>query len=1427
MLPGFHPVVSGWFESRFGSPTEPQAAAWPEIQAGRDVLVSAPTGSGKTFAAFLSGLDALFREGLDGDLPDETRILYVSPLRALTNDIEKNLREPLAALRESAAAAGMRPPAIRAAVRTGDTAASRRQALLRRPPHVLVTTPESLYLLLGSEKGRRSLAPVRMVIVDEIHAVARDKRGSHLALSLERLEALCARRPQRVGLSATVTPVEEVARFLVGAARVRRGAAECALVEVGRRRSLDLAVEIPRDELSSVASKEQWAETYDRLATLCRENRTTLVFVNTRKLAERAAHALAERLGPDVVAAHHGSLSRARRLDAEDRLKSGALRAVVATASLELGIDVGTVDLVCQLGSPGALHVALQRAGRSGHWRGATPRARLFPMSRDELVECAALVRGLRAGALEPVVPLPWPRDVLAQQVVAEAACRPLPEDELFALCRRAWPYRELPRPEFDALVSMLSEGIATRRGRSGALLHRDGVHRVVRGRRGARIAALTGGGAIPDSAQYQVVAEPEGAAVGQVDEDFAVESMAGDVFLLGNTAWRIRRIEAGVVRVEDAGGAAPGIPFWLGEAPGRSAALSTEVSRLRADLEPLLDDRDRAVAWLAAEGALPEAGARQAVDYLAAGRRVLSALPTQDTLVAERFFDEAGGMQLVLHAPFGARQNRALGLALRKRFCRTFDFELQAAATDDGVLLSLGPQHSFPLASIFEMLAPDRVEEVLVQAALQSPMFPIRWRWDATRALALPRVLGGRKVPPPIARMRADDLLAAVFPMAVACQDNADLHAGPVEPPDHPLVAEALRDCLTDAMDARGLEALLRRIAAGEVRLVARDLPEPSPLAHELLGAKPWAFLDDAPLEERRARAVVLRRSLPAAEASGLGALDPAAVAEVAAQARPGPRDPDELHDLLLDLGFLPTGALAPAEGDAQAGALPDWGPWLDGLVASGRAARARLGGREVHVAAERAGAWRALAGEPGVDATGLAPSLPVLPGEDAPASADEAAARALRGWMARLGPVTATGLADRLGLPEPLVGFALHRLEAEGAVLRGSFLPGGEPGEDWCDRGLLARIHRLTLGRLRREIEPVSGADLVRFLLRWQHAAPGSRLHGSRGVAEVVGQLQGFHAPAAAWEREILPARVAGYEPGLLDALCLSGEVAWGRLAVTASPDEVPRRRAAPTRHAPVTLALRPDLPWLLAASGGAAPPLGPSARRLVELLERCGACFLPDLAAMTGRLPAEVEGALWELVSAGLVTCDGFAGLRALLEPPPRHRPRRPGQGGGRWALLRPARPEAAVGAASALDPSPASPASPLEPVARQLLARWGVVMRDLLSREPLAPPWRELLPVYRTLEARGEIRGGRFVAGLSGEQFALPEAVEMLRAVRRAPPAGERVELSGADPLNLVGGILPGAKVPATLGARVAYLDGVPVAAADLRQGPASR
>src|ERR1700730_18221254 len=1330
MLAGFHPSVRSWFEARYGTPTEPQALGWPCIQRGEDTLIAAPTGSGKTLAAFLACLDAMIHAG--EALRDETQVLYVSPLKALANDVQMNLLEPLAELRRLPGV-----PEIRAAVRTGDTPQAERQAMLRKPPHVLVTTPESFYLLLTSEGGRKTLRTVRTVIVDEIHAVARDKRGAHLALSLERLDALCGRRCVRVGLSATQRPIEEIGRFLTG------GRA-CAIVESGSGRALDLAVEVPRDELNAVASKEQREETCERVAELIQAHRTTLVFVNTRRQVERVAHALEERLGEGQVAAHHGSMSRQTRLLAEEKLKRGEVRCAVATASLELGIDVGAVDLVVQLESPRSFSVTVQRVGRASHHRGGTPKGRLFPATRDQLVECAALVRGIRRGNLEVTRIPEWPRDVLAQQLVAMAACEELREDEAYALVRRAGPSGELPRGEFDSLVEMHAEGVARRAGRAqGARLHRDGVNRVVKARRGSRIAALTSGGAIPDTAQYAVVAEPEGVTIGQVDEDWAVESMAGDIFLLGNQSWNGRRVEAGRVRVENAHGAPPSVPFWNGEAPGRTPELSEEVSRLHQELEPMLDDPALAEEFLVRECAVPPAGAEQIVRYLRVAREALGALPTQQTLIAERFFDEAGGMQLVVHAPFGARQNRAFGLALRKRFCRTFDFELQAAATDEGVLLSMGPQNSFPLESIFEFLAPGTIAEMLTQAALRAPMWGVRWRWNATRSLAVLRSRGGRRIPFNILRMRTDDLLAQVFPAQAQCQEH---DTGVIEPPDHPLVRETLRDCLTEAMDIEGLRGLLARIDRGELRLIARDTPEPSPLSHEILNSAPYAYLDDAPLEERRSRAVQLRRTLDPGDAASLGALDRDAIAEVVAQATPDLRSADELHDLLLTLVLLPVGEAT------------RWEAWLEELRAAGRAVL-------------RDGFWRA------VERSGAE------------------LLDAVRGWVGITGPITAPELARKLGVAS--VEAELAALENDGLVLRGRYRQGASETE-WCERTLLSRIHGLTLGRLRREIEPATTQDFFRFLFRWQHVHPGTQLHGAQGLSEIVGQLQGFQSAAASWESDVLAARLARYDKALLAQLCLSGEIAWGRLACA---DESPRR-APPGRATPIALVRREDLPWLLDATRGTGGPLGDRARLLLALLEQRGALFPHELRAQTGLSGRDLNGALWELVSEGRLTCDGFAALRGLLEG-------KAHAASGRWSLLRPYEPE---------QREPGW----LEKLARQYLRRYGIVFRDLLAREPRSPPWRVLLQIDRRLEARGEIGGGRFAQAFSGEQFALPEAVDAMRAVRKIPKSGEeRVSLSACDPLNLVGILTPGARVPAMPQNRVAYVDGVPEDGAALR------
>jgi len=1402
----FHSVVQHWLERKFGAPTPAQAQAWPLIASGKDVLVTAPTGSGKTLAAFLWALDRLVGEAIaaGGTLPDRTSVLYVSPLKALSNDVRRNLEEPLGEIKALAAELGYAAPEVRTAVRTGDTTARERREATRRPPHVLVTTPESLFILLTSESGRKALRDVRTVIVDEIHAVAPDKRGAHLALSLERLDALVSPgKLQRLGLSATVRPLEVASRLLVGGTRPAP-----ALVDVGQRRDLDLGVEVPDDELGAVATNEQWAELYDRIATLAREHKSTLVFVNTRRLVERVTLHLGERLGVDSVAAHHGSLSRERRHRAERLLKAGDLKVVVATASLELGIDVGAVELCCLIGSPRSIATGLQRIGRSGHALAATPKGRLFPLTRDQLVECSALVRAARRADIDAVCLRDAPLDVLSQQIVAATACDEWDEDALYELCRRAGPYAELTRADFDAVVDMLSEGIATSRGRSGALLHRDAVNRRLRGRRGARLAALTSGGAIPDNANYDVILEPDGTQIGTIDEDFAIESMAGDIILLGNSSWRIRRVEPGKVRVEDARGAAPTIPFWLGEGPARTRELSAEVAALREQIVDSHARHDDPTSALMSGCALDRRGAELLRDYVLAGAAVLGGVPTQTRLFAERFFDDAGGMQLVIHAPFGGRINRAWGMALRKRFCRSFDFELQAAATDDGIVLSLGPQHSFPLESVFSMLRADDVQELLTQAALQSPMFETRWRWNATRSLTLLRSRGGKRVPPAILRMRAQDLIASVFPAQTACQDNHG--GGAIEIPDHPLVRETIRDCLVEAMDAAGLRTVLEAVADGRVQTTARELPEPSVFAHEILNANPYAFLDDAPLEERRTRAVSLRRGLPAAIVERIGGLDPEAVASVLAESQVEARDPDELHDLLLDAGALPE-AMGRARGFADL---------FEALVAARRAARLE-GVPVLWVAAER----RSLAALVWPSHR-FVPDIVEPPARRAPAWSDPESAlvEIVRGHLAFHGPTTAEQMAAPLGVRPSDVEAALAQIELTGGVLRGRFVSDiaelGD-GTQWCERRLLARINRRMLDGLRREIEPVTAADFLRFLFGWQNVRPGSQLHGQPGLARVIAQLQGYEAAAGAWERAILPARLVGYDSGWLDALCLSGGVAWGRLAARPAG-------GTPTRAAPIALCRRADLPWLLVPEPEAErfdeAALSAPARDVLSQLAGRGASFLDEIITGTRRLRTEVEDALGELVSAGRVTGDGFSGLRALISATQtrggaRARwhsrwSRRTGGpvGAGRWAILR-----GDAGSAHAISVNESAAGAEEarhEALARQYIKRYGVVFRDLLARETHAPVWRDLVRIYRRMEMSGELRGGRLVGGFVGEQFAAPDAVDALRATRRDERRGEIVRLSACDPLNLVGIVTPGQRVQAIQTNTVTYLDGVP-------------
>ncbi|HWF86275.1 MAG TPA: DEAD/DEAH box helicase [Vicinamibacterales bacterium] len=1397
----FHPVIARWFSETLGTPTPAQERGWREIRAGQHTLIAAPTGSGKTLAAFLAGLDDLFQEGLRSPLPDEVRIVYVSPLKALSADIHKNLAQPRRGIKEVADRLGIDAPRITAAVRTGDTTSSERARMLRTPPHILVTTPESLFLLLTAERSRQILRTVRTVIVDEIHAVIGTRRGAHLALSLERLQQVAESPLIRIGLSATQRPIDAVARFLVGAH------GPCAIIDEGHRRDLDLDLDLPKSSLEAVMSHEIWEEYYDRLAELVRAHRTTLVFVNTRRMAERVARHLSDRIGEETVTAHHGSLSKEKRLDAEARLKGGHLKALVATASLELGIDIGHVDLVCQIGSPHRIATLLQRVGRSGHTVSGTPKGRVLPLSRDDLVEMLALLRAVRRGSLDCIVSHDQPLDVLAQQLVAETACREYTEDDLFALVRQAWPYRLLERTAFDQAVAMIAEGFTTRRGRRGALVHRDEVHHRLRGRRGARMLALTSGGAIPEVADYRVVLEPDDTFIGTLNEDFAIESMAGDIFQLGNASWRVLQVATGVMRVADAKGAPPNIPFWLGEAPARSDELSREVSDLRADIERRLnkggrcgkgkheevDDNcadagarsDAAVEWLRAETGADAAAAQQAVDYIAGTAAALGAVPTQETLVLERFFDESGGMQLVLHAPFGSRINKAWGLALRKRFCRQFNFELQAAATEDALLLSLGPQHSFPLADVFRYLHPATAKDVLVQALLDAPVFQTRWRWNTTISLAVPRFRAGRKVPPQLQRMQADDLMAAVFPDAAACLENIP---GDRQVPDHPLVSQAIRDCLEEAMDFNGLARVLTRIHAGELRLVSRDTPEPSPFSHEILNARPYAFLDDAPLEERRTQAVYARRATEPSSAGDIGALDPEAIARVRDEVRPDPRDADELHDAIVTSGFLTV---------EECGGLPRAA--FDALAAAGRVTRVDVQGGSFWVAAERLPELFAVH-----PTARLVPAIVAPPGRAARAwSRGEAMVEILRGRLAIAGPTTTAAVAASVAIVEADAHAALLDLEGQGVVLRGQFTA-GTGAIEWCDRRLLARIHRYTLNRLRAEIEPVTVADFTRFLFAWQHADPAHQLTGADGLRAVVARLDGFELPAKAWERAVLPARLDRYESPMLDMLCLTGQAGWGRLSAPLESGSRHSMRVALflREHADAWQTLRfADQ----AQREAEEQRLDETTRRVLAMLRSRGASFLRDLATTCALDETSLATTIVTLAACGLVTSDGFAGVRAiaraLTQQPVSFDRRR--DLAGRWS---------ATPAADTVSREAA-----IEEQARALLGRYGVVFRRLLARETNAVTWRELTGVYRRLEARGEIRGGRFVGGMSGEQFALPDAVERLREVRRSGRDGRLITISAVDPLNLTGIVTSGDRVRAITATRIVYRDGVALAA----------
>jgi ATP-dependent Lhr-like helicase len=1659
-LPWAHPVVQEWFLTKFGSatepgggPTEPQRAGWPAILRGEPTLISAPTGSGKTLAAFLVCIDKLLRAAIEGRLAPQTHVVYISPLKALSNDVQKNLDGPLAEIQQLAMQRGYLCPEIRTGVRTGDTLTKHRFAMLKHPPHILVTTPESLYILLTAGKSRQNLTRVQTVIIDEIHAIADDKRGAHLALTLERLDALVcgenhlspgamltglSQPPQRIGLSATQNPIELVAAFLTGtnpgapssatvssspkvgsqqqgvnpspsnkprpqegglASWVNRQPA--TIIQVGQRRTLDLAIEVPSAELSSITSIAMWTEIYDKLAAFTEHHRSTLVFVNTRKLVEKISFELSNRLGEDAVAAHHGSLSRTLRLDAEQRLKSGQCKILIATASLELGIDIGSIDLVCQIATTRAVAVAMQRVGRAGHWRGAIPKGRFFATTRDDLLEQAALLRKMVAGELDQLQIPEQPIDVLMQQIVAAVGAESWEEAALYNIVTRAYPYRNLTRTHFDELLALLHNGIENSRGRYGAYLMRDQVQGHLHARRGSRSIAISNGGAIPDTSIFAVMLQPENVQIATLDEHFAVDSSPGDVILLGNTSWRIQRVDPqGKVLVEDAHGAPPSIPFWEGEAPQRTGVLCDGVSDLRNEIDrrtlnvtPIdllrTPQEDFEGAWLqprhyaqAAEAALAAEGkssspqhqlldtlaflqrecflnhsaALQLITYIVHGRAVLGAVPTKTTIIAERFFDEGGGQQLILHAPFGGRINKAWGLALRKRFCRGFNFELQAAATDNGINISLAEQHSFPLADVFHFLTTLTARELLEQASIPSPLFKNRWRWAAGRSLQLLRMSKGKRIAPQIQRSRSDDLLASVFPHASACPETM---TGDIEIPDHPLVREVMKDTLTEAMDLDGLLEILHGITDGTIRCLAVDTPVPSLFAHELINAMPYAFLDPEDAAARRTRAVNTRGNVPSRLPDAPGRLDPAAIATVRAQLWPDLRDEHELHDLLLQIIALPVPVPEPSSAPSISGApfmtmasssswvgsqdaspakTHHWPLFFDRLAQHGRAHLIHIEDQPTPTLAwiaterlpEAALLWpdlmlpqlchRERSAQRAVEGPATPPPPATQPAPSATSPLHAATTTLTQGWLQLLGPTTPTHLATLTHTQPRDIHQALLTMEMQGLAMRGVFEhpapPDDSPHEiEWCERRILQRIHRLTLGTLRKQVEPVPPAIFMRWLLDWHHLAPSTQLTGEEGVLAAVEQLEGFEAPAIEWERTLLPARVANYDPRWLDNLCLAGILGWGRVsphpawsagstaATVASHLGIPSlqarvsypaeregdlapevcrtsasgrtapRRVIPTTAAPITFFLRESSEWLHHALASKSidetiltHSLSPEAQTIRTLLGERGAAFTADLQRLSTLTKLQTTTALWELATAGLASADGFDQLRAMMDPrrktaavaqtrAPNGRPLPIGvetaaislrkraaarTTAGRWSLLAEAHsipsptdaraksqgapfmttPPSWLGsqdAQTAIARAKQTDAA-LDAHARILLCRYGVLFRELLARESNAPKWRDLLPILRRLEARGEIRGGRFVSGPFGEQFALPEAVDLLRQARtrHASRATEpAITVAAADPLNLVGVLVPGDRTPAIPGREVSFLNGVAV------------
>jgi len=1428
-LEAFSPAVRDWFVASFAAPTAAQVGGWAAIAAGRHTLIHAPTGSGKTLAAFLWCLDRLVRDPSPPptrEQPGAVRILYVSPLKALSYDIERNLRAPLAGIALAAGRRGDPVPSISVGLRTGDTPADERRNLTRRPPDILITTPESLYLLLTSA-ARESLRDVDHVIIDEVHAIAGSKRGAHLALSLERLERLTTRPPQRIGLSATQRPLETIARFLGGAGPGR----EVSIVDSGSRKTLELSVVVPVEDMSrlgeSVPLEERpstpgpgsdprfsiWPSIHPRILELIRAHHSTIVFCNSRRLAERLAQRLNELAGEELVRAHHGSIAREQRLAIEDDLKSGRLPAIVATSSLELGIDMGAVDLVIQIESPTSVARGLQRIGRAGHQVDSPSRGVIFPKFRGDLLEAAVVAEGMHAGTIETTVIPRNPLDVLAQQIVAMTVMDRWTVDELAATISRAVPFESLSREALEGVLGMLAGAYPSDEfAELKARILWDRVTGVVEGRRDARVVAVTSGGTIPDRGLFGVFIAGEagtpGRRVGELDEEMVYElraGMHGDVVVLGASSWRVLEIGHDRVTVEPAPGVPGKLPFWHGDAVGRpielGQALGGLVREVEADLGRGARGRASALKRLADRNDLDPLAAENLVAYLEDELEISGALPTDRRIVVERFRDELGDWRLCLLTPFGGRVHAPWSLALEARLGERLGAPVQTIWSDDGIAIRLpegelggsdpGRADDGLPGAIEDLLFPDadEVEDLVVGQLANSALFAARFRENAARALLLPRRRPGTRTPLWQQRQRSADLLA------VASRYGS-----------FPILVETYRECLSDVFDLPALKGVLNGVARRDIDVHRVETARASPFASSLLFDYVAAYMyeGDTPIAERRAQALTLDRDL-LRELLGQEELrelldgDALADLELRLQALSDDRAAttlDQLHDLLRRLGDLTALEVAGRVDGGRAVAEA----WLAELARSRRAVTVRISGQpsgERWIAIEDVARYR--------DAIGVQPPSGVPKAFLDPTSA---ALEGLLGrWARTHGPFLSGDPAARWGLPAGIVEDALHRMMANGTLLRGEFRPGGAERE-WCDPEVLRQLRRRSLARLRREVEPVEPATLARFLPEWQGVAAIAglgdepllgvpALRGSAALerlAEVIDQLAGMPIPASVLERDVLPARVPGYQPRLLDELGAMGEVAWlGRGSLGRDDGRIVLVR--PGREA-LRDAVLVEPGGGGAGDGGESRPGEPRHEAIREFLGRRGASFYRPIHAAAGGGPdREVLDALWDLVWSGEVTNDTFAPLRALRWSRPGREPRRrpgrltslgPPEAAGRWSLVD-----------LAADGAPSSPTERLHALALALLDRHGVLTREAVVGEGVTGGFSAIYPVLRALEDAGRIRRGYFVDGLGAAQFALAGALDRLRAVRELGDGAtpRRIHLlAAADPANAYGAAL---------------------------------